>query len=137
MRQQIQSAFKLAFKNKDKIRLNTIKSINAKVQLLDKNGKLSDDQIANVVSKLIKERDESIKQYKKANRNDLVQQESVEKSILLDFMPKQLSRQDIAILLQPFKDKPIQVVMKEFPYPSSIAPRSIIKELMDSFKLNK
>eukprot|EP00835_Amoeboradix_gromovi_P006569 NODE_800_length_4111_cov_0.200598.p3 type:complete len:141 gc:universal NODE_800_length_4111_cov_0.200598:1205-1627(+) len=132
MRKQIQAAFKLAFKSKDKVRLNTIKSINAKVQLLDKSKKLTDDEIVNVISKLIKEREDSIKQYTKANRMDLTEPELREKHILLEFMPTQLTKMEIESILEKMGDKPLRVIMKEFPYPSSLAPRSIIKELLDS-----
>ena len=137
MRQRIQEAFKLAFKSKDKLRLNTIRSINAKVQLMDKKEKLTDAEICNVIGKLIKEREDSILQYTKANRMDLQEIELKEKNILKEFMPKQMTKDEIEEILKTMNDKPLSAIMKEFPYPSSVAPRKLIKELLDARRLKE
>eukprot|EP00834_Sanchytrium_tribonematis_P000467 NODE_8_length_66115_cov_0.981823.p52 type:complete len:134 gc:universal NODE_8_length_66115_cov_0.981823:34977-35378(+) len=131
MRQQIQTAFKEAFKSKDKLRLNAIKQINAQLQLADKKKHLSDSEIQDLILKLVKQREESIQQFSKSDREDLKEIEVREKNVFLEFLPKQLTKSEIVQILETMKGKSIKDIMKEFPYSNSVAPRKLIKQILD------
>lgn len=86
-----------ALKEGDKVRVSTLRMIIAEVSNAEiaKGKSLDDGDILNIVSKQAKQRRESIDAFKKGNRTDLVAKEESELAILLDYLPKQLSREDI------------------------------------------
>lgn len=97
IRKQITSDMKEAMKSKDKDRLNTIRLIlaAAKQKEVDERVVVSDDDMLVILDKLAKQRKESMKMYAEAGREDLKTQEELEYSILLDYLPAQLSEDEI------------------------------------------
>ncbi|MGV0023719.1 GatB/YqeY domain-containing protein [Phormidesmis priestleyi] len=97
----IGEGIKTAMKSKDKVRLETLRSI--KKVLLEKEvsvrptgqTELTEPQEIEALSQIAKQRRDSIEQYQKANRDDLAQQEALELTIIEEFLPKQLSDQEI------------------------------------------
>lgn len=63
---------------------------------VDERIELSDDQIVDIMSKMVKQRRESIFQYEKAERADLAEQEAYEIEVLQEFLPESLSDEKIA-----------------------------------------
>ena len=59
---------------------------------------LDDQGILNVISKMSKQYNDSITQFKSANRDDLVQKEQTELNTLLEYLPQQLSEEEISII---------------------------------------
>lgn len=97
MRDNITDALKLAIKAKDKRRSSTLRLVMAAIKDrdiaargADKVEGVSDDEILEILAKMVKQRVESAKTYKDAKRDDLVQQELEEIEIVKDFMPAQL-----------------------------------------------
>ena len=88
---------KQAAKAKDKLRLSTIRMIRASIKNkeIEKKKELDDKEIIETISTLVKQRKESITQFRQGKRDDLVRKEEAELEILLSFMPKQLSREEI------------------------------------------
>ena len=88
---------KLAAKAKDKLRLSTVRMIRASIKNkeIEKKGELEDKEIIEIMSTLVKQRKESIRQFREGKRDDLVRKEEAELSILLSFMPTQLSSEEI------------------------------------------
>jgi uncharacterized protein len=92
---------KTAMKSKDKVRLETLRSI--KKVLLEKEvsvrpsgqTELTEPQEIEALSQIAKQRRDSIEQYQKANRDDLAQQEALELTIIEEFLPQQLSDEEI------------------------------------------
>ena len=84
MREQILNDLKTAMKNKDKERLAVIRLVKGSMQMaeLDKGHELSDDEVMDVISKEIKSRKDSIAEFEKGNREDLVKQATDEIKIL-------------------------------------------------------
>lgn len=84
-------------KEKNKLALNTVKMVNAEIknQEIDKQRELTDEEIISVIEKQIKNRRDSIEQYKNAGRNDLAEQESQEIKALEKYLPEQLSEEEI------------------------------------------
>lgn len=105
-----------AARAKDKLGLSTIRMIKAAIQNrgIEKREKLAEEEVIQTVSSLIKKSRESIEQFQKGQRADLVEKEEVELKILLSFMPRQMERNEIEEVV----DKTIQELqakdMKDF-----------------------
>ena len=107
----IKVQIKEAMVAKDSIRLNTLRGILAGFtnELVAKKRKpteiLSDEEAISVISKLVKQRKDSIDQFKKGGREDLVKEEEAELAILSVFVPAQMSRDEIVKIAQAKKDE--------------------------------
>ncbi len=99
MRDKLANAMKEAMKAKDTRRLSTIRLIMAAIKDRDiaqrapGQERASDDEILQILAKMIKQREESSKTYEEAGRTDLAQQEREEMAIIREFMPQQLSEE--------------------------------------------
>lgn len=99
IREQINADFVTAMKAKDenaKMALNSIKASITNSEKVSPTWIATDDEVIKIVSKGIKQREESIKMYDLANRPELVTKEQDEISILKKYMPAQMSEQEIA-----------------------------------------
>ena len=92
---------KVAMKAKDKPRLGVLRLITAAIKQreVDERITLDDDQVLAVLEKMIKQRKDSIAQYEKAGRDELAQQEALELGIIQDYLPEQLSDDEIDALI--------------------------------------
>ena len=101
MRDQINTALKAAMKGQDKLRLSTLRLINAAIKDRDiaarAKGKdqVCNDEVLEILAKMIKQRADSAKQYRDAGRVELAEQEEQESVIISEFMPVQLCEDDI------------------------------------------
>ena len=104
---RINEDLKTAMKEKDSFKLGVIRMIKGAMQLAKPNPReeLTDDDVIGVISKQIKMRKESIKEFEKAGRDDLVTQNQKEIEILEVYMPEQLSEDEL--------DKMIDKVFEE------------------------
>ncbi len=98
---RINDDVKAAMKAKDKPRLGVLRLITAAIKQreVDEQISLDDDQILAVLEKMVKQRKDSIAQYEKAGRDELAQQEASEISIIQDYLPEQLSDDEIDALI--------------------------------------
>jgi uncharacterized protein len=102
LKERIDQDIKTAMKSKDKIRLETVRSI--KKLILEKEVSvrplgqevLTEEQELELLSRLAKQRRESIDQYQKAGREDLAAQEAQELTILEEYLPQQLSDAEVS-----------------------------------------
>ena len=92
---------KLAMKAKDKLRLGTIRLALSEIKQreIDGHTTLSDDDIIAVLTKMVKQRRDSVSQFTAAGRDDLADKESAEILVLDDFMPQALTDEEVAELL--------------------------------------
>lgn len=97
MRNKILEDLVTAMKNQDKETLAVLRMVKGAVQLEEINLKheLSDDEMLTVLSRQIKTRKESIEEFKKGNRQDLIEKTQQEINILSKYMPEQLSQEEI------------------------------------------
>lgn len=97
MREKILKDIIEAMKNKDKDRLSTLRLLKGAMQLeeINKKRELNDEEIISLIAKQIKTRRESILEFEKANREDLKEKTQKEIDILTDYMPEQLSEEEI------------------------------------------
>ncbi len=89
-------------KARDKARLATLRLVTAalKQREIDERIELNDGQVTEILIKLDKQRQDSIEQYEKAGRADLVAQESAERAIIAEYLPTALSADEIAALIR-------------------------------------
>ena len=92
----------LAMRAKDKIRLGTIRMLLAAIKQIEIDNKveLNDDEVTAVVIKSVKQRKDSITQFEKANRIDLVDIEKRELAILQEFLPQPLTSDEVKTLIE-------------------------------------
>lgn len=97
LKQRIQDDMKTAMKAGEKDRLGVIRLVMAAIKQreVDERIVLDDEQIIAVLEKMLKQRRDSIAQYSAANRADLAEAESFEAGIIQEYMPKQLSDEEI------------------------------------------
>ena len=88
---------KSAMRSKDSARLGTIRLLLAAIKQkeVDERIELIDANIISIIDKMLKQRRDSIEAFSKANRNDLVEKEEFELKVLQDYMPEQLTEQQV------------------------------------------
>jgi len=92
---------KTAMRAKDTARLGAIRLLQAAIKQreVDERIELDDTQVIEVIEKMLKQRRDSITQYKAANRQDLVDVEEFEVSVLQGYLPQQLTEAEVSELL--------------------------------------
>lgn len=100
--EQITEDLKSAMRAKDKVRLRTLRSLRAAItnKEIDKRqegegGELDDQEQLALVRKQVKQRKDSIEQYEKAGRDDLVEKEQAEIDVLEDYLPQPLTDEEL------------------------------------------
>ncbi len=86
-----------AMKSKDKVKLNTLRAVKGGMQLEKINNKREENEslLLDVINKQIKMRNDSIEEFKKGNRDDLVKSYEEEIAILKEYMPEMLSAEEL------------------------------------------
>lgn len=98
---RIKDDMKVAMRERDKDRLGTIRLILAaiKQQEVDRRETLTDDDVLTILNKMMKQRRDSIEQFNKAGRDELAAKEESEIEVIQDYLPEQLSQDDILALV--------------------------------------
>ncbi len=101
LKQSLTADMKASMKGGDKKRLGVIRLVLAAIKQIevDERIELDDNRVLAVLDKMVKQRRESISQYRDANREDLWKQEEYEVTILQDFLPEALSDDEIDQLI--------------------------------------
>ena len=97
LREQIDTDIKGAMKSGAKDKQSALRMLSAalKNKQIDKKRPLTDDEVAETVRSLIKQRKDSIEQFAKGGRQDLVDKEAAEVPVLEVYLPKQLLREEV------------------------------------------
>jgi len=98
MRERILTDLVSAMKNKDKLTLAVLRMVKGAMQLEEINVKheLNDDEVIRIISKQIKTRKDSIIEFEKGNRTDLVEATISEIRVLENYMPEQMTEEEIS-----------------------------------------
>lgn len=103
LREQVNTALKQAMKDKDTARLATLRLINAAIkdQEIARRGAdgdtdLTDADILAILGKMTRQRQESVRAYEEGGRLDLAEREQREIDVIAEFLPRQLSEDEIA-----------------------------------------
>ena len=129
-----------AMKERDKVKLNTLRAVKGAMQLEVINNKKeeSDELLLDVINKQIKMRNDSIKEFEAAGRSDLVEQNKKEIEILNTYMPKQLSEEELTEIIdkvfeevKPTSQKDMGLIMKNIsPLVKGKADMSLVNKLV-------
>ena len=97
LKKQIQDAVISAMKSGEKKRLGIIRLMTSSMKQIevDERVELDDARIIAILDKMVKQRRESVSQFKTAGRDDLVQQENFEIDIIQEFLPQALNEEEI------------------------------------------
>ncbi len=101
LKNQIQREVITAMKAKDKPRLATIRLITAAIKQIevDERIELDNTRVITMLDKMVKQRRESISQFKTAGRDELVAQEAFEIDIIQEFLPQPLSEEEVEVII--------------------------------------
>ena len=102
MKDRILKDIVTSMKEKDKERLSVLRMVKGAIQLEEINKKetLKDEDVIGVLAKQIKTRKESIVEFEKGNRQDLIDQTNREIAILEEYMPEQLSMEEVEAIVK-------------------------------------
>lgn len=138
--ERINNDLKEAMKSKDSFRLSVIRMVKGAMQLAKPNPReeLTDDDVITVISKQIKMRNDSIKEFEAAGRSDLVEQNKKEIEILNTYMPKQLSEEELTEIIdkvfeevKPTSQKDMGLIMKNIsPLVKGKADMSLVNKIV-------
>ncbi len=102
MQEQFSEALKAAVKNQDKVRISTLRLITAAIKdrdiaarTADNRDGVSDDEILEILAKMVKQRQESAATYEQAGRLELAEQERSEIIVIEEFLPRQLDEEEM------------------------------------------
>ena len=102
MRNKLEDDIKQSMRERNQARLNALRFLKAAVQASEKTGgkALDDEGMLEVVSKQVNDRRESIRMFEQGNRSDLASKESAELSVLEEYLPPQLTRDELTQMIQ-------------------------------------
>ena len=97
LKEQLAADLKDAMKNKETIRKNVVQLIRSGVLQIEKDKKitLDDEGVLDVIAKQLKQRRDSLPDYEKSGREDLIAELKTEMDILMGYLPKQLTREEL------------------------------------------
>nr|WP_199925284.1 GatB/YqeY domain-containing protein [Neorhizobium sp. SOG26] len=148
MRDKLSEALKEAMKAKDTRRLSTVRLVQTAIKDRDIANRgagkdpVSDDDILQILQKMVKQREESAKIYEDAGRGELAAQEREEVTVIKSFMPEQISDEQAAELIkaavaesgaQGLRDmgKVMAILKEKYPGQMDFAKASgVVKELL-------
>lgn len=99
----ISEDIKTAMREKDSVRLEVLRGVKSQMkyyQIEKKLEKMGDEDVINVLKKMIKQRNDSIEQFKAGNRMDLAEKEGKELEALKKYLPQQMSREELEALIR-------------------------------------
>ena len=97
LKEKLQEDLKSSMKNKDTVKKSVVTLIRASIKQyeVDNRVELSDDEIIDLIAKQLKQRRDSLVEFKKANRDDLVSETESEIEVLKEYLPQQLSEEEL------------------------------------------
>ncbi|MDU5948782.1 MAG: GatB/YqeY domain-containing protein, partial [Paenibacillus macerans] len=95
--ERLNEDMKQAMKNQDKFKLSTIRMVRATMKNLEIDLKrtLNDNEVLDILSREIKQRKDALQEFEKAGRDDLAAQVKAEAEILAEYLPEQLTEEEI------------------------------------------
>lgn len=145
LHEQIKNGIKEAMVAKDALRLKAFRAMSAAFtnELVAQNRKpqemLKDEEALAVIGKLVKQRKDSISQFKKGNREDLVKEEESELTILETYLPKMMNKNEVEKIAKAKKEELAITVDKKGVLMSALmkdlkgkADGTLVREVVDS-----
>ena len=102
LKERLADDLKSAMKNKDVIRKNVVQFLRAGILQVEKDNKvtLDDSGVLEVIAKQLKQRKDSLPDYEKSGRDDLIAGLKAEMDVLMEYLPKQLTEDELKAVIQ-------------------------------------
>lgn len=128
LKDKLTADLKTAMREKDTNKKNTVTMIRAAIKQLEVDQRIEADdaKITEIISKQMKEKKQALAEFEKAARQDLIDQTKKEMEILLEYLPKQLSQDEVLDL--------VKKVVEEGGYSSKKDIGKIMKDVMPKIK---
>ena len=90
-----------ALKSRDSLRLSVLRMLKSDIRYkeIEKGSELPEDEVLSVLSSAIKRRKDSIQQFEKGGREDLVSREKDELAVILRYMPEQMTEEELSSII--------------------------------------
>jgi uncharacterized protein YqeY len=100
--ERLNEDMKQAMKSQDKFKLSVIRMVRSSIknQEIDLKRTLDDNEVLDILSREIKQRKDSLQEFEKAGRNDLVEGLQAELAILAEYQPQQLTEEEVKAIVQ-------------------------------------
>lgn len=97
LKEKLQEDLKSSMKNKDTVRKSVITLVRAAIKQyeVDNRKELGDDGVIEIISKQLKQRKDSLVEFEKAGRDDLIEETKSEIQVLKEYLPQQLSEDEL------------------------------------------
>ncbi len=98
LKEKLMEDLKISMREKNEIRKNTIQMVRAAILQIEKDKgipELEDNKILEIIAKEVKSKKDALVDFEKASREDLIEQTNKEISILQEYLPKQLSHEEL------------------------------------------
>ncbi len=107
LKERLLEDMKTAMKDKDNIKKNSVQMVRSAVLQIEKDKKISldDDGVIDVIAKEVKKRKDSLPEYEKSGRQDLVDNLQQEINILIQYLPPQLSDEEVEAIVKEIVDE--------------------------------
>ena len=127
LKEKLLEDMKISMREKNVIRKNVIQMIRAAVLQVekDKHIELDDEKIIEVIAKESKKRKDSLADYEKSGRQDLIQQVNEEIEIIAGYLPKQLSKEEIVSIVKEIIEETEATSMKDMGKVMKVAKEKI------------
>lgn len=102
LKEKLIEDLKNSMKTKNEIRKNTVQMVRAAILQIekDKGIQVDDEKILEIIAKEVKSKKDALKDFEKAQRQDLIDQTNAEIAVLQEYLPQQLSREEIKVELE-------------------------------------
>ena len=102
LKEKLQEDLKLSMKNKDTVKKSVVTLIRASIKQyeVDTRTELDDDGIMDIITKQLKQRREALTEFAKASRDDLVKETEAEIEVLKEYLPQQLSEEELDVIVK-------------------------------------
>ena len=102
LKEKLMEDLKESMKNKDTVRKNTVQMVRASILQIekDKGIEVEDSKIIDIIAKEVKTKKDALKDFEKAERQDLIDLTNREIEVLQEYLPKQLSRDEVKEIIE-------------------------------------
>lgn len=102
LKEKLMEDLKVSMREKNEIRKNTVQMVRAAILQIEKDKGITveDDKIVEIIAKEVKGKKDALVDFEKAERTDLIEQTNQEIAILQEYLPKQLSKEEIKVVIE-------------------------------------
>lgn len=102
LKEKLMEDLKISMREKNEIRKNTVQMVRAAILQIEKDKGITveDDKIVEIIAKEVKGKKDALVDFEKAERTDLIEQTNQEIAILQEYLPKQLSKEEIKVVIE-------------------------------------